>query len=928
MADITLTVDVSSLTQASQKLNAFGKEVNKFSVIGLSRGINTLQSNIRELVSAQRQGTIGSSAYQLGLLQIKRAYEQMGYSSQAATAAVRRYAAELQRQEAVRAAEQAARELARAQQEAAAAAQKLADRQEDLRRRFQEGYALFDRQRKAMRDLREAYRANIITMQQYQNQLARIRAGDFSEHMNQQSDGMNKFGVAAQQTGYQVSDFIVQVQGGTNPLVAFSQQATQLAGLLYLLPPALLASQISLGFFSVSLATASAGLTILIPLLAMLAQSFFSSGGESLTLSEGLEKVKSSTDAVNRSFDILQRKDLALEFGSMTETVTGLSAAMLELDKSAQLKNLIASLETLEDKGRANLGRHFLEGFYNIGRFVDPFSEMKGTSQVDEEAYQKLGLSMARAQFFSYQEELLTLAKTGDREGVAKLIETMVQDATDFGATADKVSLDGYSLLSNLSSVAVTIAETAALLNGSAKDSERLVEAEKIKTQHAERYYQIQLEQGALNKELEADVQNLLNLRDDEYRKLVQEKDLLQAIYAFGKDSIEVKEKEAQFAREAYEAELENKGLKGNFLNLLMEEYDLVAAVKKEMGEISPLQQEINEYAQQFSQIDLASGVEIAASAALALAKNLGISLETAQGMMALGYGAPVVYDPRDPNFDPEKAAAGRSEQLRKDRFGFNYSTTVTGAKLKDPTKGGAGGGSETESALEKLQEQLALEKELLGTTESYQKVRSALGEDFVNTSPKIIEGLIQQADEIKNLTRLEEERQSLMDSINDSLETGFMAMVKGTQTVGEAFRTMAAAIIEELFRVLVVKKLVEGVTNVFGGGTFTNVAGLTGGGRASGGSMMAGGSYLVGENGPEIVVPRHSGTVVNANQTSGAMAGSGGFTQNLSINVTGSDAAMVRQEVAKMIPQITNATKAAVIDAKQRGGQMAQAFR
>jgi phage-related minor tail protein len=138
----------------------------------------------------------------------------------------------------------------------------------------------------------------------------------------------------------------------------------------------------------------------------------------------------------------------------------------------------------------------------------------------------------------------------------------------------------------------------------------------------------------------------------------------------------------------------------------------------------------------------------------------------------------------------------------------------------------------------------------------------------------------------------------------------------------------MAAAIIEELFRVLVVQKLVGGITSAFGGGTFTNVAGLTGGGRASGGSMMAGGSYLVGENGPELVIPRHSGTVVNANQTSGAMAGSGGITVQNNITVTGSDAAMVRQEVAKMIPQITNATKAAVIDAKQRGGQMAAAFR
>jgi len=258
----------------------------------------------------------------------------------------------------------------------------------------------------------------------------------------------------------------------------------------------------------------------------------------------------------------------------------------------------------------------------------------------------------------------------------------------------------------------------------------------------------------------------------------------------------------------------------------------------------------------------------------------------------------------------------------------FIYEGPALDANNIPTVTGGGGGAGPTESALEKLQEQLALEKELLGTSESYQEVRTALGEDFINTNPKIVEGLVQQADEIKNLTRLEEERQSLMDSVNGTLEDGFLDMVKGTKTVGEAFRSMAAAIIEELFRVLVVQKLVGGITKAFGGGGFTNVAGLTGGGRASGGSMMAGSPYLVGENGPEIVVPRHSGTVLNANQTSGAMAGSGGITVQNNITVTGSDAAMVRQEVAKMIPQITNATKAAVIDAKQRGGQMAAAFR
>jgi hypothetical protein len=74
-------------------------------------------------------------------------------------------------------------------------------------------------------------------------------------------------------------------------------------------------------------------------------------------------------------------------------------------------------------------------------------------------------------------------------------------------------------------------------------------------------------------------------------------------------------------------------------------------------------------------------------------------------------------------------------------------------------------------------------------------------------------------------------------------------------------------------------------------------------------------------------VIPRHSGTVVNAKQTAGNTGG-GSITVQNNITVTGSDSAMVRTEIAKMIPQITNATKAAVIDARLRGGQMKQAFR
>lgn len=186
------------------------------------------------------------------------------------------------------------------------------------------------------------------------------------------------------------------------------------------------------------------------------------------------------------------------------------------------------------------------------------------------------------------------------------------------------------------------------------------------------------------------------------------------------------------------------------------------------------------------------------------------------------------------------------------------------------------------------------------------------------------------ETEAVKELTEAEKQRLNILKSVESSLESGFMSMVDGTKSVKDAFKSMAAEIIKELYRVLVVQRIVGaigGAVNMMTlpAGPSTGTLGLPK--FATGGSMMPGKSYLVGEHGPELVIPRHSGTVVNANQTANAAGGSGGITVQNNISVTGSDAAMVRAEVAKMIPQITNATKAAVIDARLRGGQMKAAF-
>lgn len=258
--------------------------------------------------------------------------------------------------------------------------------------------------------------------------------------------------------------------------------------------------------------------------------------------------------------------------------------------------------------------------------------------------------------------------------------------------------------------------------------------------------------------------------------------------------------------------------------------------------------------------------------------------------------------------------------------FGQMYGRSVGQQNMLDRlTAGDDERGSQRQgvSDVAELRTRQALER--LGLTPSGERIggRSSGG------GAGRLETLRKEIGLVKELTQAEKDRQTILQSIEGSLESGFMAMVEGTKSVKDAFKQMAYEIIKELYRVLVVQRMVGGISSAVGlfAGPSTGSFGLPFG-RESGGTMMANTPYLVGERGPEIVVPRHSGTVINADKTSKAMGGGGDITVQNNISVTGSDAAAVRAEVAKMIPQITNATKAAIIDAKQRGGQMSAAFR
>jgi hypothetical protein len=161
------------------------------------------------------------------------------------------------------------------------------------------------------------------------------------------------------------------------------------------------------------------------------------------------------------------------------------------------------------------------------------------------------------------------------------------------------------------------------------------------------------------------------------------------------------------------------------------------------------------------------------------------------------------------------------------------------------------------------------------------------------------------------------------MQGVQSSMENAFMSMVDGTMTAKDAFRTMAADIIKELYRVLVVQQLV-GSFESGGGGILGTVFGALKG-RASGGTVQAGQPYMTGESGRELFVPKTDGRILSPTQTMNISKGGGESVTVIQNNTFGNG--VNRAEINAMLPKLVEASKAAVLDAKRRGGSYGGAF-
>lgn len=181
-------------------------------------------------------------------------------------------------------------------------------------------------------------------------------------------------------------------------------------------------------------------------------------------------------------------------------------------------------------------------------------------------------------------------------------------------------------------------------------------------------------------------------------------------------------------------------------------------------------------------------------------------------------------------------------------------------------------------------------------------------------------------------IEKLKEEikvQKQLADGIAKSFGDAFTSLVEGTKTAKEAFRDMARAIIKQLFEVLVVQKMV-GQFGVAKDGSIiaTGIAGAIGTAfglpTADGGGYTGSGSRSGGLDGKGgfLAMLHPNETVID--HTKGQ---TGGVTVVQNINVSTGVQQTVRTEIKSLMPQIAEASKAAVADAKRRGGSYGRNF-
>jgi len=739
------------------------------------------------------------------------------------------------------------------------------------------------------------YNAEIKTIKSTQN-LAKAQKQLTLEQMAATKES-NRLGIVTQQAGYQVSDFIVQIQSGTNGFVAFGQQASQLVGVL-----PLVASRI--GLTAGAAIGLSASLGIIIPIITMVGAALTRTGSEAKTFSDAIGEAESALSDYEDALDNVLNKDLDQEFGSTAELIRNIEEATLDLSLALgkiEISNAFAKLTEDVDasltatqkflRGMAKTGANILDvATFGLGGYTTSAGEMF----TGQEALNKLGIGD-----IVKEEDIVNLQKlfkTG--QFTAALID--IEDIfNDIKASNKTLGVDAISFLLNLKDTAQVASDLQGKLNGSAEKAKKKAEFEKDILNTGK------MIDGLLkdaNKEIEKTLdleEEKLQLFNEAYNKQDTINKLLATEQKYGKDSTDYK---------ILQASLEDEKLKKEIDSLKISETQK-GILKQLVDEQRRLLNELDKEEEKRKRI-----LKLTEEAASAYSKSRVVGIKAD------------VFDPRG------EAGITAVEAMRAGVQVFDYGKgkDTKNTKGKTPAESMA-------SIIKGMEEQANLQRQIVGLSDQEAdrlQILYNLKEQNKTASGKMTEAELRRSAERIAAINAEtaamekslETTQGLAETIVNSFGDAFLSIIEGTESAKDAFRLMAQDILKDLYRILVVEQMVESLKQSFGGsgGTAGNFVGdlvsslasnegggYTGSGPRSGGLDGKGG-FLAMLHPKETVIDHHKGQ-------------SGGQPVQVVYNFQGG---VTEADLGRALPVLVERTKREVVDAVQRGGNVARVFR
>jgi len=764
---------------------------------------------------------------------------------------------------------------------------------------------LLDNLEAELRDVQRAEKAGLIGKERLtaetkrlNNQMSRLKsvAGGsakdfrvFEKAIYGSGKALRAKEVQMQQAGYQLQDFIVQVQAGTNPMIAFSQQGSQLAG-----------------FFA---GPWGAAIGLGIAALGGLGTALLGSGSKAKSLQENIEDL---SDAFDRWKEVSETSAI----DQVNESFGRTSPLLVQIQR--ELNNL-AKIKALDSLNEALGGLR--------GQFQGFIGELQLIANVFETRVLSKPTARIRDSLKDLENEAIPI--TDRLKTALDLKETFLGNVGGVDNLTEAQETFYQSLLKVIQRI-----EQAKELSKTALDPDPLTAFGGAGPSQEQIKASLQITNDLVNERIETEkgYNRVRSALEDAYRnKLVEEEHKTKAIVRdritvtaalqaaattkTRKDSIAALAEITQEAIDSANLEIDlNKKVNAEKKNDLIDTINFqFSLVEDTLDKLKDSQDELNDSAEE-------------------LGKRLGIGFEEALDII-------------------RRAKAEATVDL--DAFGgigdFKYSVP-TSFKPEEEQK------SRVKDLLGELRKQLNVEEALIGKTEARQRVIQALGLDYEKYGKATINSLeaqinrtimLQQAENkrIEELEKAKQQQKEIADTIAGSMGDAFMSIVDGTKSVKDAFRDMARYIIGRLYEILVVEQMVQSISGAIQGAMIGPVQGpmlpSANGNVFSNGSVvpyanggvvgspvyfpMAGGrTGLMGEAGPEAIMPLKRGK----NGKLGVQADGGGdITINQSFNFAANGDESVKKIIAQQAPKIAQMTQQQIMDSRRRGGQMKAVF-